>query len=147
MLGRAQERWLLLQDDHVRETYVAQVLDVPAYIEVTGISRRECVAELRRVTGDDVALTIEVVPDVVGVAEAEGCAVSGVQPTRESMLPYFGTVGGRRAACRQAGRGNLGVARAGARGNTRHPTPIPSAGERRCATKSSKPIFRPTGKR
>jgi hypothetical protein len=45
--------------------YVAQVLDVPAYIEVTGISKRECVAELRRITGDDVALTIELVPDVV----------------------------------------------------------------------------------
>ena len=50
--------------------YVAHVLDVPAYIEVTGISRRECLAELRKVTGDDVTLTIEVVPDVVGVAEA-----------------------------------------------------------------------------
>jgi hypothetical protein len=50
--------------------YVAQVLDVPAYIEVTGISRRECLAELRKVTGDDVAITVEVVPDVVGVAEA-----------------------------------------------------------------------------
>jgi hypothetical protein len=50
--------------------YVAKVLDVPAYIEVTGISRGECVAELRRVTGDDVTLTVEVVPDVVGVAEA-----------------------------------------------------------------------------
>ncbi len=50
--------------------YVAHVLDVPAYIEVTGISRRECLSELRKVTGDDVTLTIEVVPDVVGVAEA-----------------------------------------------------------------------------
>jgi len=33
---------------------------------------------------------------LVAVAEAEGCAVSAVQATRESMLPYFGTVGGRR---------------------------------------------------
>jgi UTP--glucose-1-phosphate uridylyltransferase len=33
---------------------------------------------------------------LVAVAEAENCAVSAVQPTRESMLPYFGTVGGRR---------------------------------------------------
>jgi UTP--glucose-1-phosphate uridylyltransferase len=33
---------------------------------------------------------------LVAVAEAEDCAVSAVQPTRESMLPYFGTVGGRR---------------------------------------------------
>ena len=50
--------------------FVAQVLDVPAYIEVSGVSRHECLAELRTVTGDDVTLTIEVVPDVVGVAEA-----------------------------------------------------------------------------
>ena len=50
--------------------YVARVLDVPAYIEVTGVSRHECLVELRKVTGDDVTLTVEVVPDVVGVAEA-----------------------------------------------------------------------------
>lgn len=35
---------------------------------------------------------------LVAVAEAENCAVSAVQPTRESMLPYFGAVGGRRVA-------------------------------------------------
>ncbi len=50
--------------------FVARVLDVPAYIEVTGISRHECLTELRKVTGDGVTLTIEVLPDVVGVAEA-----------------------------------------------------------------------------
>jgi UTP--glucose-1-phosphate uridylyltransferase len=33
---------------------------------------------------------------LVEVAQAEQCAVSGVQATRESMLPYYGTVGGRR---------------------------------------------------
>lgn len=33
---------------------------------------------------------------LVAIAEAEDCAVSAVQATRESMLPYFGTVGGRR---------------------------------------------------
>jgi UTP--glucose-1-phosphate uridylyltransferase len=33
---------------------------------------------------------------VVEVAEANDCAVSGVQPTRENLLPYFGTVGGQR---------------------------------------------------
>ena len=33
---------------------------------------------------------------LVAVAEAESCAALSVQPTRESMLPYFGTVGGRR---------------------------------------------------
>jgi UTP--glucose-1-phosphate uridylyltransferase len=33
---------------------------------------------------------------VVERARAEGCSVSAVQPTRETMLPYYGTVGGRR---------------------------------------------------
>lgn len=35
---------------------------------------------------------------VVGVAMEQECAVSGVQPTRESLLPYFGVVGGHRVA-------------------------------------------------
>ena len=30
------------------------------------------------------------------MAEAEACAVSAVQATRENLLPYYGTVGGRR---------------------------------------------------
>lgn len=38
---------------------------------------------------------------LVEVAEAEGCAVSAVQETRETLLPRFGTVGGRRVAGRQ----------------------------------------------
>lgn len=33
---------------------------------------------------------------LVEMAEAEACPVSAVQATRESMLPYYGTVGGRR---------------------------------------------------
>jgi UTP--glucose-1-phosphate uridylyltransferase len=33
---------------------------------------------------------------LVEIAEAEQCSVSGVQPTRESLLPRFGTVAGRR---------------------------------------------------
>jgi UTP--glucose-1-phosphate uridylyltransferase len=32
---------------------------------------------------------------LVDVARAEACSVSAVQPTRESMLPYYGTVGGK----------------------------------------------------
>ena len=32
------------------------------------------------------------------IAEAEACTVSAVQATRESLLPYFGTIGGRRIA-------------------------------------------------
>ena len=37
---------------------------------------------------------------LVEIAEAENCAVSAVQATRETMLPYYGTVGGRRLAQR-----------------------------------------------
>ncbi|MDQ4107813.1 MAG: hypothetical protein M3138_03270 [Actinomycetota bacterium] len=50
--------------------WLAHVLYVPAYIEVTGTSRTSCLAELRKLTGDDVDLTVEVIPAVVGVAEA-----------------------------------------------------------------------------
>jgi hypothetical protein len=50
--------------------WFAHVMDVPAFIEVTGTSRERCLDELRKVTGDDVDLLVEVVPAVVGVAEA-----------------------------------------------------------------------------
>ena len=33
---------------------------------------------------------------IVAIAEEQECAVSGVQPTRENLLPYFGAVGGQR---------------------------------------------------
>jgi len=38
---------------------------------------------------------------LVEVAQAESCAVSAVQASRESLLPYYGTVGGRRMPGRQ----------------------------------------------
>lgn len=38
---------------------------------------------------------------LVEVAAAEECSVSGVQPTRESLLPRFGTVSGRRVSGQQ----------------------------------------------
>ena len=50
--------------------WFAHVLEVPAYIEVTGTSRGSCLAELRNATGGDVDLMVEVIPAVVGVAEA-----------------------------------------------------------------------------
>ncbi len=40
---------------------------------------------------------------LVDIAREESCAVSGVQATRESMLPYYGALGGRLVA----GRKNL----------------------------------------
>lgn len=33
---------------------------------------------------------------LIAMAETHSCAVSGVQPTRENLLPYFGAVGGKR---------------------------------------------------
>lgn len=39
---------------------------------------------------------------LVAMAEAQSCAISAVQPTRESLLPYYGAVGGRRVAGTQA---------------------------------------------
>ena len=39
--------------------------------------------------------------ELVDVAASEQCAVSAVQVTRESLLPYFGTVGGQRVPGRQ----------------------------------------------
>lgn len=38
---------------------------------------------------------------LVELAEAESCAISAVQPTRENLLPRYGTVGGRRMPGRQ----------------------------------------------
>jgi UTP--glucose-1-phosphate uridylyltransferase len=37
---------------------------------------------------------------LVETATAEACSISAVQPTRETMLPYYGTIGGRRVAKR-----------------------------------------------
>ena len=38
---------------------------------------------------------------LVAIAESEECSVSAVQPTRESLLPFYGTVGGSRLPARQ----------------------------------------------
>lgn len=38
---------------------------------------------------------------LVAVAEAEDCAVSAVQATRENLLPYYGTIGGKRISGRK----------------------------------------------
>ena len=51
--------------------FYARILDSPAFIEVTGVSRHECYQQLRDTIGDDdVALTVEVIPTIAGVAEA-----------------------------------------------------------------------------
>jgi UTP--glucose-1-phosphate uridylyltransferase len=49
--------------------------------------------------GDHLYVSAESEPSthrLVALAEAAECSVSGVQPTRESLLPRFGTVAGRR---------------------------------------------------
>jgi UTP--glucose-1-phosphate uridylyltransferase len=38
---------------------------------------------------------------LIEIAKAEACSVSAVQATRESMLPFYGTIGGKRAAAKQ----------------------------------------------
>ncbi len=50
--------------------WYAHVLDAPMFVEVTGTSRRSCLDELRSVAGEDATLTVEIVPHLVGVAEA-----------------------------------------------------------------------------
>jgi hypothetical protein len=49
--------------------WYARILDAPVYVEVTGVSRDRCLSELWAVTGEE-AVTVEVIPQVVGVAEA-----------------------------------------------------------------------------
>src|SRR5438067_11873504 len=50
--------------------WFAKILDSPMYVEVTGVSRRECLAELRAAAGEGVSITVEVIPQIAGVAEA-----------------------------------------------------------------------------
>ncbi|HSL09907.1 MAG TPA: hypothetical protein VLA82_01150 [Actinomycetota bacterium] len=50
--------------------WFAQLLDAPIYLEVTGTSKHGCLGELRKAIGDDVVLTVELVPPLAGVAEA-----------------------------------------------------------------------------
>jgi hypothetical protein len=50
--------------------WYAHVLDAPMFVEVTGTSRHGCLEELRKVVGDGPTLTVEVIPDIVGIAEA-----------------------------------------------------------------------------
>jgi hypothetical protein len=44
-------------------------LDSPAFIEVTGVTRERCLEEVRKITGEEITLTVEVIPALAGVAE------------------------------------------------------------------------------
>lgn len=50
--------------------WYAHVLDAPMFVEVTGTSKGACLDELRKLAGDDAALSVEVIPNLAGVAEA-----------------------------------------------------------------------------
>jgi len=50
--------------------WYAQVVDAPVFLEVTATARLACLDELREAVGDDVVLTVDVIPPLVGVAEA-----------------------------------------------------------------------------
>jgi hypothetical protein len=55
---------------HSGGRWYARVLDAPMYVEVTARRGSAVWSELREAIGDDVVLTVEVVPELVGVAEA-----------------------------------------------------------------------------
>ena len=79
-LGRrfvADEPFLHLVGDHL---YVSDLCTPDPAGGETAISCRRCAQQL------------------VAAAEAHDCAVSAVQSTREHMLPFYGTIGGRRVA-------------------------------------------------
>ena len=83
--------------------WYAQVLDAPMFVEVTGTSRAGCLAELRTIAGDDAMLTVEIVPDTVGVAEAAEImgwdkhhvvprtSTAGTSPNRSRRSPVAGS--------------------------------------------------------
>jgi len=50
--------------------------------------------------GDHLPIGDACAREVVDLARAEGCSVSAVQQTRESLLPRYGTIGGRRDTAR-----------------------------------------------
>jgi UTP--glucose-1-phosphate uridylyltransferase len=67
-----------------------------ALLQARGFAGNESVLHL---VGDHLYLSScgkRCAQQLIEVAEAEGCPVSAVQATRETMLPYFGTVSGYR---------------------------------------------------
>ncbi len=67
---------------------------------------RECVGDqpFLLLVGDHLYVSGDKRPaqQLVEIARTENCAVSAVQPTHESKLPYYGAVGGRLVAGRRA---------------------------------------------
>ena len=94
----------VLGDHRGRVTFVRQ--EVPRGYGHAVLCAREFVgdAPFLHLVGDHLYVSREqgsCARQLVAVAEAEACAVSAVQATRETLLPYYGTVGGRRVSGRR----------------------------------------------
>ncbi len=94
----------VLGDHRGRVTFVRQ--EVPRGYGHAVLCAREFVgdAPFLHLVGDHLYVSREqgsCARQLVAVAEAETCAVSAVQATRETLLPYYGTVGGRRVSGRR----------------------------------------------
>jgi UTP--glucose-1-phosphate uridylyltransferase len=88
----------LLADDGARLTFVRQT-EARGYAQAV-FSARSFVKDepFLHFVGDHIYVGTEASGSarrLVEAAAAEGCAISAVQVTRESLLPYYGTVGGQ----------------------------------------------------
>ncbi|HVN92492.1 MAG TPA: sugar phosphate nucleotidyltransferase [Terracidiphilus sp.] len=88
----------LLADDGARLTFVPQT-DARGYAHAVFSSRKFVKDEpFLHFVGDHIYVGQEAggsAKRLVEAAAAEGCAISAVQVTRESLLPFYGTVGGQ----------------------------------------------------
>ena len=100
-----QENYLKAAGEHAsRLTFISQ--DAPRGYGDALLRARDFVGEDRflHLVSDHVYLSQHprgYAGQLIDIAIAEDCAVSTVQPTRENLLPYFGTVGATRIANRQ----------------------------------------------
>lgn len=91
----------LLVDDPVRVTFIPQV-EGRGYAHAVFHTRQFVAGEpFLHCVGDHIYAGAEAggsARQLVQIAEAESCAVSAVQVTRENLLPYYGSVGGQAVA-------------------------------------------------
>jgi len=91
----------LLADDGARLTFVAQT-EARGYAHAVFSSKSFVKDEpFLHFVGDHIYVGQEAsgsAKRLVDAAAAEGCAISAVQVTRESLLPFYGTVGGQPVA-------------------------------------------------
>lgn len=93
----------LLVDDPVRVTFIPQV-ETRGYAHAVLHAREFVKGEaFLHCVGDHIYVGAKAggsAQQLVQLAEAESCAVSAVQVTRENLLPYYGAVGGQTVAGR-----------------------------------------------